>query len=307
MRPQQTIKRPVTCTGVGLHSGCRVTLRLLPAPPDTGIVFIRTDLNPRVRIKAAIQNLRPALLSTAVGMNGAQIQTVEHVLAAAAGLGVDNLFIEVDAPELPVLDGSAAPFVGMLLDADLEQQESQRSYLKIVRPIEICDGDKRIAIHPATLSSITCTITYEHPLIRTQAYAFSWSQDDFIREIAPARTFGFLQEVESLWEAGLGLGGSLQNTLILSEDGLLNDDGLRFHDEFVRHKVLDLIGDLALVGLPIIGRVEAHRSGHALHTRLVSKILESPENWILVSTEQSAPAGRMRELPSSLVASPQRD
>lgn len=307
MKLQQTIKKPVLCTGVGLHSGCPVTLRLLPAPPNTGIIFIRTDLSPKVRIKAAIQNLRPALLSTAVGMNGTQIQTVEHLLAAAAGLGIDNLFIEVDAPELPVLDGSAAPFVGMLVEADLEQQEVPRSYLKIVRPIEICDGDKRIAIHPATLSSITCTITYDHPLIHTQDYTFSWSREDFIRDIAPARTFGFLREVESLWEAGLGLGGSLQNTLILSDEGLLNDDGLRFHDEFVRHKVLDLIGDLSLVGLPMIGRVEACRSGHALHTRLVSKILESPENWILVSTESSPSAGRMRELPPSLVASPQRD
>jgi UDP-3-O-[3-hydroxymyristoyl] N-acetylglucosamine deacetylase len=284
-----------------------VALRLLPAPPDTGIVFIRTDVSPEVRVKAVVQNLRPSLLSTAVGTDGVQIQTVEHVLAAAAGLGVDNLFIEVDAPELPVLDGSAAPFVGMLLDAGLEQQESQRSYLKIVRPIEICDGDKCITIHPAPLSSITCTIAYEHPLIGTQGHTFSWSQEDFIREIAPARTFGFLHEVESLWEAGLGLGGSLQNTLILSEGGVINEDGLRFRDEFVRHKVLDLIGDLALVGLPVIGRIVAVRSGHALHTRLVSKILESPENWMLVSAEPSAPAGRMRELPPSLVASPQRD
>jgi UDP-3-O-[3-hydroxymyristoyl] N-acetylglucosamine deacetylase len=270
-------------------------------------VFIRTDLGTGVPIKASIQNLRPALLSTAVGMDGMQIQTIEHVLAAAAGLGVDNLFIEVDAGELPVLDGSAAPFVDMLLSAAVEQQEAPRSYLKIVRPIEIYDGDKYIAIHPAPLPSIACTIEYEHPLIGTQNYTFSWSQEDFIHEIAPARTFGFLREVQSLWEAGLGLGGSLKNTLILSEKGILNEDGLRFRDEFVRHKVLDLIGDLALVGLPVIGRTVAVRAGHALHTRLVSKILESPENWVLVTSESSAPAGRMRELPPSLVASPQRD
>lgn len=307
MKLQQTIQRPVSCTGLGLHSGCRVSLTMRPAPPDTGIVFIRKGLGPDVRIGASIKNIRPALLSTVVGIDGVQIQTVEHVLAAAAGLGVDNLYIEVDAPELPVLDGSAAPFMSMILEAGISQQGRQRSYLKIVRPIVVSEGDKRIVIRPATLSSITCTIDYDHPLIQRQEYTYHWSQEVFASEIAPARTFGFLREVESLWEAGLGLGGSLQNTLILSDDGLLNEGGLRFHDEFVRHKVLDLIGDMALLGLPFIGEIVAIRSGHALHARFVAQILESRDSWMLVSAESPIPAGRLRELPPSLVAAPQRD
>ena len=307
MKLQQTIQRPVACAGVGLHSGCRVSLAMLPAPPDTGIVFIRKDLGAGVRISASITNVRPALLSTVVGMDGVQVRTVEHVLAAAAGLWIDNLYIEVDAPELPVLDGSAAPFVSMILEAGIVQQERQRPYLKIMRPLEVNDGDKHIAIRPASLSSVTYTIDYDHPLIRRQDYFHLWSQQAFVRDIAPARTFGFLREVEALWEAGLGLGGSLHNTLILSEDSLLNDGGLRFRDEFVRHKILDLIGDMALLGLPFIGEIVAVRSGHALHARLVAQILESRENWMLVSAESPMPAGRMRELSPALVASPQRD
>jgi len=280
---------------------------MLPASPDTGIVFIRKDLGTGLRISASIKNIRPALLSTVVGIGGVHVQTVEHVLAAAAGLLVDNLYIEVDAPELPALDGSAAPFVSMILGAGIAQQGRQRPYLKIVRSIEVSDGDKYIAIRPATLSSVTCTIDYDHPLIQRQDYTYPWSQEVFVRDIAPARTFGFLREVEALWAAGLGLGGSLQNTLILSEDRLLNEGGLRFRDEFVRHKVLDLIGDMALLGLPFIGEIVAVRSGHALHARLAAQILESRESWMLVSAEPHMPAGRMRELPPSLVASPQRD
>jgi len=308
MRVQQTIQRPVSCTGIGLHSGGLVSLVLLPAPPDTGIVFVRKDVGAAPTVTASIKNLRPTLLSTAVGVDGVQIQTIEHVLSAAAGLSIDNLFIEVDAPEIPVMDGSAAPFVDMILGAGIVQQERPRSYLKIVRSIEVSDGDRHIAIHPASLPSITYTIDYDHPLIRRQGWTYRWSQESFVHDIAPSRTFGFLREVEALWDAGLGLGGSLQNTLILTEDGILNEGGLRFPDEFVRHKILDLIGDLALLGLPFIGEIVAVRSGHALHSRLVAQILESRDSWMLVTAEAPAvPAGRARDIPASLVASPQRD
>jgi len=306
MRLQQTIKRPVRCTGVGLHSGGRVSLSLLPAPRDSGIVFIRKDIDSGVRVDALIKNIRPALLSTVVGVNGVQVQTTEHVLAAATGLGIDNLYIEVDAPELPVMDGSAAPFVKMILDAGITAQDRHRSFLKIVRPVEVNEGDKSIAILPASLSSITYTINYDHPMIGHQDYLYRDSPDAFMCEIAPARTFGFLREVEALWDAGLGLGGSLQNTLILSDEGLLNVDGLRFADEFVRHKILDLMGDMALLGLPFIGEVVAVRSGHALHARLVDKILESPESWILVSGDTVMPAGRVNHLAPAYVAAPER-
>lgn len=307
MRFQQTIQKPVTCSGVGIHSGCRVSLTLRPAPSGTGIVFGRKDVSGSPKIPVSIENIRPALLSTTVGVDGVQVQTIEHLLAAAAGLGIDNLFVEVDAPELPALDGSARPFVSLMLEAGIASQDRRQSYLKIVRPIEVIDGDKRIAIRPASESSVTYTIDYAHPLIGRQAYDYDWSRDAFVEDIAPARTFGFLQEVEALWEAGLGLGGSLQNTLILSEEGLLNEGGLRFADEFVRHKILDLVGDMMLLGLPVIGEIEAVRSGHALHARLVSRILESRDNWVLVSSQAPLPAGRLRELPPSLVASPQRD
>ena len=306
LRRQQTIKRPVRCTGVGLHSGGRVSLSLLPAPRDSGIVFIRKDIDSGVRVDALIKNIRPALLSTVVGVNGVQVQTTEHVLAAATGLGIDNLYIEVDAPELPVMDGSAAPFVKMILDAGITAQDRHRSFLKIVRPVEVTEGDKSVAILPASLSSITYTINYDHPLIGHQDYLYRDSPDAFMSEIAPARTFGFLREVEALWDAGLGLGGSLQNTLSLSDEGLLNVDGLRFADEFVRHKILDLMGDMALLGLPFIGEVVAVRSGHALHARLVDKILESPENWILVSGDTVIPAGRVNHLAPAYVAAPER-
>jgi len=307
MRFQQTIRKPVTCSGVGLHSGCRVSLALLPAPLDTGIVFMRKDVSGSPKIPVAIENIRPALLSTTVGIDGVQVQTIEHLLASASGLGIDNLLVEIDAPELPALDGSAQSFVSLMLKAGIVAQDRRRSYLKVVRPLEVIDGDKRIAIRPASKSSATYTIDYAHPLIGRQTYDYDWSRDAFVEDIAPARTFGFLREVEALWEAGLGLGGSLQNTLILSEEGLLNEDGLRFADEFVRHKILDLIGDMMLLGLPVIGEIEAVRSGHALHARLVARILESRDNWVLVSSQAPISAGRLRELPPSLVASPQRD
>ena len=306
MRQQQTISRPIRCTGVGLHSGRRVSLALLPAPRDAGLVFIRKDIDSGVRVDALIKNIRPALLSTVVGVDGVQIQTTEHVLAAATGLGIDNLYIEVDAPELPVMDGSAAPFVRMILDAGIVTQDRHRSFLKIVRPVTVSEGEKSVTIRPASLSSITYTIDYDHPLIRRQDYLYRDSPEAFVCEIAPARTFGFLREVEALWDAGLGLGGSLQNTLILSDDGLLNEDGLRFADEFVRHKILDLIGDMALLGLPFIGEILAVRSGHALHARLVDKILESPANWIMVSGDMVMPAGRVAQLVPTYVASPER-
>jgi len=303
---QTTIRQPVTCTGVGLHSGCQVSLTLTPAPADTGIVFIRTDLRARPRVPAVIANVRPTLLSTTVGVDGVQVQTIEHLLAAASGLGIDNLYVEVDAPELPAMDGSATPFVSLLQEAGIAAQGRYRSYVKVVRSIEVAEGDKEISIRPAATASVTYAIDYDHPLIRSQAYTYDGSSDSFIRDIAPARTFGFLREVEELWEAGLGLGGSLHNTLILSDEGLLNEGGLRYRDEFVRHKVLDLVGDMTLLGMPVVGEILAVRSGHALHARLVSRILESRDNWVFVSAESHAPAGRLRELPPSLVASPQR-
>jgi UDP-3-O-[3-hydroxymyristoyl] N-acetylglucosamine deacetylase len=208
-------------------------------------------------------------------------------MAALAGLNVDNVFVDIDASEAPVMDGSSAPFVQLIQSAGVVCQNRRQSFLKITRPLEIVDGSRRIRIEPSSTPRITYTIQYDHPLINTQTFSYEHSAYAFETEIAGARTFGFLQEVEALWARGLGRGGNLENTVVLSQDGILNESGLRFSDEFVRHKVLDLIGDFSLLGLPFIGHLIADRSGHALHTRLVKQILDHPECWVLLNADQT--------------------
>lgn len=287
MRPQHTLGQTISCRGVGLHTGQPVTLTLRPASPDTGLVFVRRGAGEPVSVKASVCNLIPTELCTAISVNGTSIKTIEHVLSALVGLEVDNAYVEVDAPEVPVMDGSAAPFVRLIKSAGIVPQNRQQPFLKITKPIEVSDRGRRLRIEPASSSRITYTIQYNHPLIQTQTYTFDWSVAAFEREIAEARTFGFLQEVEMLWAKGLAKGGSFDNTVVLSEQGVMNGTGLRFQDEFVRHKVLDLIGDMALLGLPVIGHLVADRSGHALHTKLVEAILRQPECWMLVQSDQA--------------------
>ena len=290
MRQQQTLSNPISCTGVGLHTGKPVTLTLRPAPTDTGIVFVNRNGHAGATLPASVDHLVATELCTAISGNGFQVKTIEHVLAALAGLNVDNAFVDIDAAEAPVMDGSSAPFVQLIQSAGVVSQNRRRSFLKITRPLEIVDGSRRIRIEPSSTPRITYTIQYDHPLIRTQTYAYEHSTYAFETEIAGARTFGFLQEVEALWSRGLGRGGNLENTVVLSEDGILNESGLRFSDEFVRHKVLDLIGDFSLLGLPFIGHLIADRSGHALHTRLVKQILDHPECWVLLNADHTASA-----------------
>lgn len=290
MRQQQTLSNPISCTGVGLHTGKPVTLTLRPAPTDTGIVFVNRNGHAGATLAASIDHLVATELCTAISGNGFQVKTIEHVLAALAGLNVDNAFVDIDAAEAPVMDGSSAPFVQLIQSAGVVSQNRRRSFLKITRPLEIVDGSRRIRIEPSSTPRITYTIQYDHPLIRTQTYAYEHSTYAFETEIAGARTFGFLQEVEALWSRGLGRGGNLENTVVLSQDGILNESGLRFSDEFVRHKVLDLIGDFSLLGLPFIGHLIADRSGHALHTRLVKQILDHPECWVLLNADHTASA-----------------
>ena len=290
MRQQQTLSNPISCTGVGLHTGKPVTLTLRPAPTDTGIVFVNRNGHAGATLAASVDHLVATELCTAISGNGFQVKTIEHVLAALAGLNVDNAFVDIDAAEAPVMDGSSAPFVQLIQSAGVVSQNRRRSFLKITRPLEIVDGSRRIRIGPSSTPRITYTIQYDHPLIRTQTYAYEHSTYAFETEIAGARTFGFLQEVEALWSRGLGRGGNLENTVVLSEDGILNESGLRFSDEFVRHKVLDLIGDFSLLGLPFIGHLIADRSGHALHTRLVKQILDHPECWVLLNADHTASA-----------------
>ena len=300
MRLQQTLANSVSCTGVGLHSGQPATLTLRPAPPDTGIVFVNRNGQAGASLAASVEHLVATELCTAISGNGVQIKTIEHILAALAGLNVDNAYVEVDAGEAPVMDGSSAPFVRMIRSVGIIPQNRSQSFLKLTRPLEVVDGSKRIRIEPSATPRITYSIQYNHPLIQTQAYSYEYSAGAFESEIAEARTFGFLQEVEALWARGLGRGGNLDNTVVLSKDGVLNESGLRFANEFVRHKVLDLIGDFSLLGLPFIGHLIADRSGHALHTRLVKQILDNPDCWVLLNADHSASQSQ----PLPLVSAP---
>jgi UDP-3-O-[3-hydroxymyristoyl] N-acetylglucosamine deacetylase len=285
VRNQQTLAAAVTCSGIGLHSGQPVTITLRPAPPDTGVVFVNRNADVDAFLPASIEHRVPTELCTAISGNGFQVKTIEHLLAALSGLDVDNVYIDVTASEVPVMDGSAAPFVRLMQSVGVISQDRKQPFLKIMTPIEVSEGSKRVRIEPSSTPRITYSIHYDHPLIKTQTYVHDCSASAFENHIAEARTFGFLHEVQALWARGLGQGGTLDNTVVLSEDGIVNESGLRFFNEFVRHKVLDLIGDFSLLGMSFIGHIVAERSGHALHTRLVQQILEQPEKWVILNAE----------------------
>ena len=290
MDAQRTLRRVISCVGIGLHSGNKVQLSLKPAPVDFGIRFRRTDLGDH-EVPANVQHLGGIQLATALSRNAVSVETVEHLLAALVSLSIDNVLIELNSPEVPIMDGSAAPFVYLIQEAGIKPQASARKYLKIVRPIALSRGDKRIALYPSDHFKVTYSISFDHPLLRHQARSLRITEESFIEEIAPARTFTFLKDVEMLRQNGLALGGSLDNAIVLGETGVLNN-ALRFEDEFVRHKILDAVGDLALVGYPVVGHLVAHRAGHALHTEFAAKILEETDCWQLVDslTDASVPA-----------------
>jgi len=264
MDAQRTLRRQISCVGIGLHSGNKVNLSLKPAPADFGVRFRRTDLGDH-EVPATVHNLAGIQLATGLSRNEVSVETVEHLLAALTSVGVDNVLVELNSPEVPIMDGSAAPFI----------------YLKIVRPIAISRGDKRIALYPSDHFKVTYSISYDHPLLRHQSRTLTITEESFVEDVAPARTFTFLKDVEVMRQNGLALGGSLENAIVLGETGILNN-ALRFEDEFVRHKILDAIGDLALVGYPVIGHLVAHRAGHALHTEFATKILEETHSWRVV-------------------------
>jgi UDP-3-O-[3-hydroxymyristoyl] N-acetylglucosamine deacetylase len=289
MNAQRTLRRPVSCTGIGLHSGNKVTLSLKPAPADYGIRFQRTDLD-GLEIPATITHLGGMQqYQTGLMREAVSVETVEHLLGALRALGIDNAVVEVNHPEVPIMDGSAAPWVHLILnEAGVKRLAAPRRYLKVLRPISLAQGDKRIALYPAEHLKVTYSISFDHPLLRHQSRTMKITEESFVEEIAPARTFGFLKEVEMLRQRGLALGGSLDNAIVLGETGVLN--ALRFEDEFVRHKILDVIGDLSLVGYPVIGHLVAHRGGHALHTAFAARILEERDAWRLVEAEIDAEA-----------------
>lgn len=279
MDAQRTLRRAVSCTGIGLHSGNKVTLSLKPAPADFGIRFRRRDLG-GLEIPATVDNLASIAYATGLACGDGAVETVEHLLATLVSLGVDNVAVELNHPEVPIMDGSASPFVYLIHEAGIKTLGAPRRFLKVVRPIALSSGDKRIALYPSDHLKVTYSISFDHPLLRHQSRTVAINEESFVEEIASARTFGFLKEVEMLRQNGLALGGSLDNAIVLGETGALN--ALRFEDEFVRHKILDVLGDLALVGHPIIGHLVAHRGGHALHTAFAAKILEEVDAWRLV-------------------------
>jgi UDP-3-O-[3-hydroxymyristoyl] N-acetylglucosamine deacetylase len=272
----------MACAGIGLHSGRKVKVVLRPAPADYGIRFVRTDLG-GVEIPATIGYLGGSQYATGLASDGAAVSTVEHLLAALVSLGIDNVAVELDHPEVPIMDGSAAPWVYLVQEAGVKRLAAPRRWMKIVRPVSLSRGDKRIALYPSDRFKVTYSISFDHPLLRHQARTVLVTEETFVEEIAPARTFGFLKEVEWLRQRGLALGGSLENAVVLSETGVLNE-ALRFEDEFVRHKILDVIGDLALVGYPLVGHLVAHRGGHGLHTAFAAKLLAERDAWRLVES-----------------------
>lgn len=301
MPTQLTIQHPAEVEGVGLHTGVRSRLRLLPAPADTGIVFRRTDLD-NFEIEAHICNLARVSYATSLMKQGVLISTTEHLLAALYSCGIDNVYVEIDALELPILDGSSLPFIELLASAGTRRLRRRRRYIKIIKPLEISDGDRRIGIYPAEEFHIQCFVDYGHPAIGPQDIAMSVDRAAFSDRLAPARTFGFLKDFAGLQAMGLIRGGSLANAIVLDDASVLNGP-LRFPDEFGRHKALDLIGDLALVGRPLQASIIAHRAGHALHTQLVTRLLEDRSLWVEtidVAQRDSAASGARISEPISV-------
>lgn len=275
---QQTLRRQVSCAGIGLHSGSKVSLTLKPAAAGTGVVFRRADLG--IDIPATIDHVTAINYATVLGKDGATVETVEHLLAALVSAGVDNVIIELTQREVPIMDGSSAPFLFLLQEAGLKKQSAARGYLKVLRPVSVANGDKHIAIYPSDHFKVSYTISFDHPMLRHQSRTTRITEQAFSDDIAPARTFGFLKEVEWMRQQGLALGGSLDNAIVIGDTGALN--ALRFDDEFVRHKILDAVGDLALLGRPVLGHVVAHRAGHALHTQLAKQLLSETDAWTVV-------------------------
>ncbi len=287
MITQTTLGAPVETSGIGLHTALPVRVRLLPAPPETGYVFRRTDLG-GFEIPATVESVAHCSYATTLMRTGVMLSTVEHLLAALRGCGVDNAYIEVDGLELPIMDGSSEIFAGMIESARVAPQPLARRALLVRKKVSVEMGKRRISVEPSEAYEIDCLIDFSHPLIGIQHRSFTVADSAFASDIAAARTFGFAEEIEALRRANLVRGGTIDNAIVLSKDGMLNQSDLRFPDEFVRHKILDIIGDLALLGMPILGRVKAERSGHLLHAALMSTLLRNRAAWDIVDMPASA-------------------
>ena len=283
---QSTIGKTVHCSGVGLHSGKQITMSLTPAGANTGIRFVRSDLDGKNFIPAFMNRVVDTTMATTISEGNASIGTTEHLLAAINGLSIDNILIDVDGPEIPIMDGSSSQFVDLLLKAGCKQQKSYRRLVKITREISFKEDDRSISIYPYDGFKVTAEINFNHDSIKRQVYSVSVSTQKFIAEISKARTFGFLEDVNKLQQNGLALGASLDNAVAMDENGILNKEGLRYNNEFVRHKIVDIIGDMVLLGCPILGHIVAYKSGHSQHLKLMEKIAATPESWDFVELKK---------------------
>ena len=285
MLKQRTLSNVIRATGVGLHTGEKVFLTLKPAPVDTGIVFYRVDLDTPVEIKATPDSVTETVLSTTIESNGTKISTVEHLMPAFAGMGVDNAYVELSTHEVPIMDGSAAPFVFLLQSAGIAEQNKAKKFIRIKKPLEVRDGDKWVRFEPFDGFKVTFTIDFDHPIFKNsvQHATVDFSTTSFIKEVSRARTFGFMDDLETLRKAGLARGGSIDNAIVMDSFNILNDDGLRYKDEFVKHKILDAVGDLYLLGHSLIGAFSAHKSGHALNNQILRKLVAEQDAWELTT------------------------
>ena len=295
---QRTLKNIIRATGIGLHSGEKVYLTLRPAAVDTGIVFRRMDLDPVVEIPALAKNVGETTMSTTLVKGDAKVDTVEHLLSAMAGLGIDNAYVELSASEVPIMDGSAGPFVFLIQSAGLEEKDAPKKFIRILREVTVEDGEKRATFVPFEGFKVGFEIEFDHPVFegRTQTACVDFSSTSFVKEVSRARTFGFMRDIEYLRTHNLALGGSVDNAIVVDEDSVLNEDGLRYEDEFVKHKILDAIGDLYLLGKSLIGEFRGYKSVHALNNLLLRTLLEQPDAWEVVTfaDASTAPISYMR-------------
>ena len=292
MLKQRTLKTVIRASGVGMHGGVKVNLTLRPAAPDTGIVFRRVDLPEPKDIPAKAVLIGDTRMCSCLEVDGAKVGTIEHLMSALCGLGIDNCWIDLDAPEVPILDGSAAPFVFLIQSAGIEEQNAAKKFIRVTRPIEVRDGDKWARFEPYDGYKLAFSIVFNHPAIdkSAQKAEIDFAEQSYVREVSRARTFGFMQEVEYLRENGLALGGGLENAIVLDEFRVLNQDGLRYGDEFVKHKILDAVGDLYLLGHPLLAAYSSHKGGHALNNQLARALLQQQDCWEFASFDQEAAA-----------------
>ncbi|MCN4143560.1 MAG: UDP-3-O-acyl-N-acetylglucosamine deacetylase [Thiohalomonas sp.] len=303
MIKQRTLKNSIKATGVGLHSGEKVYLTLRPAPVNTGIIFRRVDLETPMEIPARAENVGDTTLSTTLVKDGVKISTVEHLLSAMAGMGIDNAYIDLSAPEVPIMDGSAGPFVFLLQSAGIVEQSAAKRFIRIKRNVMVEEGDKWVRFEPYEGFKVSFIIDFEHPAIqgRLQSAEMDFSSTSFVREVSRARTFGFMNQIEQLRANNLALGGSLNNAIVMDEYRVLNEDGLRYEDEFVKHKILDAIGDLYLLGSSLIGSFSGHKAGHALNNKILRELLADESAWeeVIFEDEKLAPISYMKSIVSA--------